>query len=108
MRYDYHQIGAVGSNLRQRGLCNWTPADVPVYTRLGLGDPGRHRADCRGLRADPAGHKIGGEGMSIRMVCVKAPKMLGGLLKLLAGKNTLADILIAWSAYCKCDGTDGC
>lgn len=26
--------------------------------------------------------------MSVRMVCVKAPKMLGGLLRLLAGKKS--------------------
>lgn len=29
----------------------------------------------------------GGEGMSVRMVCVKAPRALGGLLKLLARRG---------------------
>ena len=70
---------------RLRADLRGSAAVVPVHTRLGLGGAGGRCADLRRLGADLDLQEV--RRMKVRMVCIRVPRFMGGMLRWMAGRR---------------------
>lgn len=79
--------GGPHAHCRMLSDCGWSAAAVSLYSLLGLDRASGGSADCPGLSAAAAGKWKEVKRMAIRLVCVKAPKPVGKLLRAMVGRR---------------------
>lgn len=77
-----------GAGGRRSADCGGIAAAVPVHTGLGVDHCGGRGADCAGLRADQTLGEV--KQVRVRMVCVRLPRFVGGMIRLLRARRRSA------------------